>query len=164
MKPKPVPPGPGQESVWDYPRPPRLEIVEAEVEVFFGGRSIAYAEHGIRILETSHPPVHYLAPDDIEDGVLEDNGNTSYCEFKGVARYFDVVVGDKRSKDAAWTYDEPSPGYEAMAGYVAFYPGRVESALLDGEAVQAQPGNFYGGWITTAVVGPFKGLTGTLDW
>ena len=164
MKPKPVPAGPGQESVWDYPRPPRLEIVEAEVEVFFAGRSIAYAEHGIRILETSHPPVHYLAPDDIEDGILEDNGNTSYCEFKGEARYFDVVVGEKRSKDAAWTYDEPSPGYEAMAGYIAFYPGRVESALLDGEAVQAQPGNFYGGWITTAVVGPFKGLTGTLDW
>jgi uncharacterized protein (DUF427 family) len=138
--------------------------VEAEVEVFFAGRSIAYTDAPLRVLETSHPPVYYVAPDDVEDGVLEPNGNTSVCEYKGEATYFDVVAGTKRSKDAAWTYEKPAPGYEAMAGYVAFYPGRVESALLDGEAVQAQPGNFYGGWITTAVVGPFKGLTGTLDW
>ncbi len=96
--------------------------------------------------------------------MLEPSGTTSSCEYKGEARYFDLVVGDKRSKDAAWAYESPAPGYEALAGYVAFYPGRVESALLDGEAVQPQPGNFYGGWITTAVVGPFKGLTGTADW
>ncbi len=164
MKPIPVPPGPGQESVWDYPRPPRVEAVGEEVEVYFSGRSIAYTDAPLRVLETSHPPVYYVPPDAVDEGVLEPSGNTSLCEYKGEARYFDLVVGGKRSKDAAWAYENPSPGYEAIAGYIAFYPGRVESALLDGEAVQAQPGNFYGGWITTAVVGPFKGLTGTLDW
>jgi len=164
MKPKPIPPGPGQESVWDYPRPPRLEAVAEEVEVFFEGLSIAYTDAPLRVLETSHPPVYYVPPDCVEEGVLERSDRTSVCEFKGVARYFDVVVGGKRSKDAAWVYNEPAPGYEAMAGYVGFYPGRVESALLDGEAVQAQPGGFYGGWITTSIVGPFKGLAGTADW
>ncbi|HEX7275796.1 MAG TPA: DUF427 domain-containing protein [Acidimicrobiales bacterium] len=164
MKPNPVPPGPGQESVWDYPRPPRVEAVDEEVEVYFAGRSVAYTDTPLRVLETSHPPVYYVPPDAIDEGVLEPNGNTTFCEYKGEARYFDLVVGDKRSKDAAWAYEAPAPGYEALAGYVAFYPGRVESALLDGEAVQPQPGSFYGGWITTAVVGPFKGLTGTADW
>jgi uncharacterized protein (DUF427 family) len=164
MKPKPAVAGPGQESVWDYPRPPKLEEVAEEVEVFFAGRSIAYTEAPLRVLETSHPPVYYVPPDSVDEGVLEPNGRTTDCEYKGQARYFDLVVGDQRSKDAAWTYDDPAPGYEAMAGYVAFYPGRVETALLDGEAVQPQPGGFYGGWITTAVVGPFKGLTGSADW
>jgi uncharacterized protein (DUF427 family) len=164
MKPKPIPPGPGQESVWDYPRPPRLEAVAEEVEVFFEGLSIAYTDAPLRVLETSHPPVYYVPPECLEEGVLEPTDRTSSCEFKGVARYFDLVVDGKRSKDAAWVYDEPAPGYEAMAGYVGFYPGRVESALLDGEAVQAQPGGFYGGWITTSIVGPFKGLAGTADW
>jgi uncharacterized protein (DUF427 family) len=163
MKPKPVPPGPGQESVWDYPRPPRLEAVDEEVEVYCAGRSIAYTDAPLRVLETSHPPVYYVPPGAVEDGVLEPTGHTSYCEFKGEARYFDVVVGGKRVREAAWTYDHPAPGYEAMAGYVAFYPGKVE-ALLEGEAVQPQPGGFYGGWITTSVVGPFKGLPGTQDW
>jgi len=164
MKPKPVPPGPGQESVWDYPRPPRLEAVAEDVEVYFDGRSIAFTEAPLRVLETSHPPVYYVPPDCVEEGVLQPNGRTSYCEFKGIARYFDLVAGDNRSVDAAWAYDEPAPGFEAMAGYVGFYPARVESALLDGEAVQPQPGGFYGGWITTSIVGPFKGLAGTLDW
>ena len=163
MKPNPVPPGPGQESVWDYPRPPRLEAVDEEIDVYFAGQGICFTDAPLRVLETSHPPVYYVPPDSLEPDVLEANGTTSFCEFKGEARYFDVVVGDKRSKDAAWTYDNPLPGYEAMAGYIGFYPGRVE-CLLGGEAVQPQPGGFYGGWITTAVVGPFKGLTGTLDW
>jgi len=164
MKPNPIPPGPGQESVWDYPRPPRLEAVDEDVEIFFASRSIAYTDAPLRVLETSHPPVYYVPPDSVAAGVLQPNGRTSYCEFKGTARYFDLVLHDERSKDAAWAYDDPSPGFEAMAGYVGFYPARVESVLLDGEAVQAQPGGFYGGWITTSVVGPFKGLPGTLDW
>ncbi len=164
MKPKPTPPGPGQESVWDYPRPPRMEAVDAEVEIFFAGLSIAYTDAPLRVLETSHPPVYYVPPDAIDEGVLEPTDTTSFCEYKGRARYFDLVVGDQRSKDAAWAYDEPLPGYEQLAGYVAFFPARVETALLDGEAVQPQPGNFYGGWITTAVVGPFKGLPGTSGW
>ena len=163
MKPNPVPPGPGQESVWDYPRPPRLEAVDEEIEVYFAGRPSPSPTPPCGCSRPATRRSITCPPTAVEEGVLEPNGHTSFCEFKGDARYFDLVVGDKRSKDAAWTYEEPLPGYEAMAGYIGFYPGRVE-CLLEGEAVQPQPGGFYGGWITTAVVGPFKGLTGTLDW
>ena len=123
MKPKPVPPGPGQESVWDYPRPPRLEAVDDEIDVYFAGQGICFTDAPLRVLETSHPPVYYVPPDSLEPDVLEASGTTSFCEFKGDARYFDVVVGDKRSKDAAWTYDNPLPGYEAMSRLHRLLPG-----------------------------------------
>ncbi|MDQ4134029.1 MAG: DUF427 domain-containing protein [Actinomycetota bacterium] len=163
-RPEPVPPGWGQESVWDYPRPPRLEAVRAQVEVIFGGQTIALTLQPLRVLETSHPPVYYLPPDSIVPGVLAPTGRTTFCEYKGVASYFTVTLGAHSEVDAAWAYADPSPGYEPLAGYVSFYPGRMEVCLVDGDFVQAQPGGFYGGWITSSVVGPFKGAPGSEGW
>ena len=164
IRPEPVPPGPGQESVWDYPRPPRLEAVRRQVEVIHGGQTIALTLEPLRVLETSHPPVYYLPRDSIVPGVLTPTGRTSFCEFKGVASYFSVVVGSAVAPEAAWCYESPSPGYEAMAGYVSFYPEQVEVCLVDGEYVQGQPGGFYGGWVTGEIVGPFKGAPGSEGW
>jgi uncharacterized protein (DUF427 family) len=164
MRPEPVPPGPGQESVWDYPRPPRLEAVRRQVEVIHGGQTVALTLEPLRVLETSHPPVYYLPRDSVVPGVLVPTGRTSFCEFKGVASYFTVVMGSAVAPDAAWCYESPSPGYEAMAGYVSFYPEQVEVCLVDGEYVQGQPGGFYGGWVTGEVVGPFKGAPGSEGW
>jgi uncharacterized protein (DUF427 family) len=164
MRPEPVPPGPGQESVWDYPRPPRLEAVRRQVEVIHGGQTIALSLEALRVLETSHPPVYYLPRDSVVPGVLVPTGRTSVCEFKGVASYFTVVMGSAVAPDAAWSYEQPAPGYEAMAGYVSFYPEQVEVCLIDGEYVQGQPGGFYGGWVTGEIVGPFKGAPGSEGW
>ena len=164
IRPEPVPPGPGQESGWDYPRPPRLEAVRRQVEVIHGGQTIALTLEPLRVLETSHPPVYYLPRDSVVPGVLVPTGRTSFCEFKGVATYFTVVMGSAVARDAAWSYESPSPGYEAMAGYVSFYPEQVEVCLVDGEYVQGQPGGFYGGWVTGEIVGPFKGGPGSESW
>lgn len=162
--PHPHPPGPGQESVWDYPRPPRVEEARCQVEVIFGGNTIAVSVTPIRVLETSHPPAYYFPPDAVIPGCLEPSGRASHCEFKGRASYLSLVLGPHRAPDAAWRYDAPSPGYEAIAGHVAFYPGRVDACLVDGELVSPQPGDFYGGWVTSGVVGPFKGGPGTETW
>ena len=164
MRPEPLPRGPGQESVWDYPRPPRLEAVRRQVEVIHGGQTIALTLEPLRVLETSHPPVYYLPRDSVVPGVLVPTGRTSFCEFKGVASYFSVVMGSAVAPEAAWCYESPSPGYEAMAGYVSFYPEQVEVCLVDGEYVQGQPGGFYGGWVTGEIVGPFKGAPGSEGW
>jgi uncharacterized protein (DUF427 family) len=125
---------------------------------------IADSRWAIRVCETSHPPVFYVPRDDIAVGVLERAQGGSWCEWKGTATYWDVVVGERRRSQAAWSYQDPSPGFEHLAGAVAFYPGRVDRALVDGETVRPQAGGFYGGWITDEVVGPFKGEPGTLGW
>ncbi|MGI9032983.1 MAG: DUF427 domain-containing protein [Acidimicrobiales bacterium] len=166
MLPRPelIVPMPGQESAWDYPRPPRLEAVRRQVEVILGGETIALTLAPLRVLETSHPPVFYLPPDSIVPGVLTPTGRTSFCEFKGVASYFSVAMKGQVAIDGAWSYQDPSAGYEAMAGYVSFYPARMEVCLVDGDYVEGQPGGFYGGWITSDVVGPFKGGPGTEGW
>lgn len=157
-------PQPGQESVWDYPRPPRVEPTSKRVRVVFNGQTIADTTCAYRVLETSHPPVYYIPPDDIVAGVLQPAANRSFCEFKGSASYYDVVIGEQRASSAAWYYPHPSPGFEALANYVAFYPGRMEACYVDDEQVQAQAGDFYGGWITSEIVGPFKGGPGTRGW
>ena len=163
-RPEPLPVGPGQESVWDYPRPPRVEPVRNQVEVIFAGETIAVTLTPLRVLETSHPPVYYLPPDAVFPGAVAANGRTSWCEFKGTASYLDATWKKQTSTDAAWTYLEPSPGYESLAGYVAFYPARVDVCLVDLQPVTPQPGGFYGGWVTPDVVGPFKGGPGTEGW
>ena len=150
--------------MWDYPRPPRLEAVRRQVEVIHGGQTIALTLEPLRVLETSHPPVYYLPRDSVVPGVLAPTGRTSFCEFKGVATYFRVTLGSAVAPDAAWSYEQPAPGYEAMAGYVSFYPEQVEVCLVDGEYVQGQPGGFYGGWVTGEIVGPFKGGPGSESW
>ena len=158
------PAGPGQESVWDYPRPPSAEVTDRHVVVEVGGRVVADSRRAVRVCETSHPPVYYVPRDDVADGVLVRGQGSSWCEWKGPATYWDIVVGDRIVAGAGWSYEDPSPGYEHLRGAVAFYPGLVDRATLDGVAVQPQPGGFYGGWITPDVVGPFKGAPGTLGW
>ncbi|THJ65819.1 DUF427 domain-containing protein [Arthrobacter echini] len=161
---KRVQPGPGQESVWDYPRPPRVERSSARIEVRFGGQLIAATSSAVRVLETSHPPVHYLPIEDFLPGVLKPVDGSTHCEFKGAAAYFDVVAGTARSPRGAWTYPRPVRGYEDLSTRAAIYPAQMDSCTVDGERVQAQEGGFYGGWITSMIAGPFKGGAGTWGW
>jgi uncharacterized protein (DUF427 family) len=159
-----IAPGPGQESVWDYPRPPRLEDSGKHVQVIFNGIVIADTRHAKRVLETSHPPVYYIPPADINEKCLARTARTSLCEWKGAAGYYTVRAGDREASDAAWCYPDPTPEFAAIKNYVAFYPGRMEACYLDNERVRSQPGDFYGGWITNEIVGPFKGAPGTWGW
>ncbi len=163
-RPTPDPVRPSQESVWDYPRPPRLEPTTRRLRVVLGGTVIAETRRGWRVLETSHPPNYYFPPADVAPGVLERADGSSWCEFKGRAHYFTARAGDGVVPEAAWGYDDPSPGFGALRGAVAFYAGRVDAALVDDELAEPQPGGFYGGWITSDVAGPFKGAPGTLGW
>ena len=158
------PVGPGQESVWDYPRPPSADVTARHVVVEVGGQPIADTRRAVRVCETSHPPVYYVPRDDVADGVLERAPGGSWCEWKGSATYWDVVVEGRRVAQAAWSYEDPSPGFALLRGAVAFYPGRVDRAFVDDEPARPQAGGFYGGWITDEVVGPFKGEPGTLGW
>jgi uncharacterized protein (DUF427 family) len=132
--------------------------------VEFGGREITRSDRAVRVLETSHPPVYYVPLDDIEPGVLEPTPTSTFCEFKGRASYYTLRVGERESVDAGWTYHDPAPGYEALAGMVAFYPGRVDACFVGDEQAEPQAGDFYGGWITGAIIGPFKGGPGTFGW
>jgi len=157
-------PAAGQESVWDYPRPPRLEKVGERLRVIFAGQMIADTVAGYRVLETSHPPVYYIPPDDIARQYLRAVAGSSWCEFKGDARYWSLDVDDKRSDNAAWSYPNPSPAFADIAGYLAFYASRVDACWVSDERVQPQEGDFYGGWITSRIVGPFKGGAGTRGW
>lgn len=159
-----VVPGPGQESVWDYPRPPRVEDSAQHVQVVFNGVVIADSRRARRVLETSHPPVYYIPPEDVRVEYLTTTPRATFCEFKGAASYYSVSVGDKTAANGAWYYPRPRAGYTGIAGYVAFYPGRMDACTVDGELVQAQRGDFYGGWVTSNIVGPFKGGPGTIGW
>jgi len=161
---KRIEPGPGQESVWDYPRPPRLEVTSKRIQIVLAGVTIADTTRAQRVLETSHPPVYYLPPDDVAREYLRPARGSSFCEWKGEASYYDIVVGDRVAAQAAWTYRQPSPAFAPIADYIAIYPGKMDECSVDGERVQAQPGDFYGGWITSDIVGPFKGDLGTWGW
>jgi uncharacterized protein (DUF427 family) len=161
---KRVTPGPGQESVWDYPRPPRVERSTARVAVEFGGQTIADSTRAYRVLETSHPPVFCLPEEDVRTDLLVAVRGRTMCEFKGQAKYFDVVVGDRRAERAVWTYPDPTLAFAAIQDCFSFYPSKMDACWVDGERVQPQEGDFYGGWITSAIVGPFKGGAGTWGW
>jgi uncharacterized protein (DUF427 family) len=154
----------GQESVWDYPRPPRVEPEARLVRIVLGGAAIATTDHALRVLETSHPPGIYVPPEAFSPGSLRPNPRRSVCEWKGVAAYWDLSGGQATRRAAAWSYSEPLPGFEPIAGYISVYPGRVDACYLDDEAVRPQEGGFYGGWITDDIVGPFKGGAGTVGW
>jgi len=164
MRPRPEKPGPGQESVWDYPRPPRLEPFEGSITIELGGQVIASTTRGWRVLETSHPPTYYLPREAFADGVLRDAPGSSWCEWKGQARYYDLVTDAAVAPKAAWTYPTPSPGFEPIAGAIAVMAAQVDRCTVNGETVVAQPGGFYGGWVTSWVVGPFKGIPGSMGW
>ena len=164
MRRRRVEPGPGQESVWDYPRPPRMEDVGEKVKVVFGGVTLAYTTRAKRVLETSHPPVYYVPPEDIRKEHLKPSGATSYCEWKGRTSYYDVVAERRTAERAAWFYPEPTRSFRDLEGYVAFYPSKMDACWVGGEKVEAQEGDFYGGGITPDIVGPFKGSPGTWGW
>lgn len=153
------------ESVWDYPRPPVVVPSSERVVIELGGEVVVDTRRSLRVLETSHPPVYYLPVDAVRPGLLRPVGGTTWCEYKGVASYFDIASPSGRViSRAAWHYPDPTAGYEDLAGHVAFYPGQVDRCTVDGETVVAQPGDFYGGWITSRVTGPFKGAPGTSGW
>ncbi len=159
-------PGPGQESVWDYPRPPRVEASASRVRLWFAGVKVADTRAALRVLETAGPPTYYLPRRDLLAGCLRDaeGATTTLCEWKGLAAYADVRIGPRRFRETAWFYPEPDPAYAVLRDHVAFFAGRGGRATVDGEWVRPQPGPFYGGWITDAIVGPFKGEPGTEGW
>ena len=161
---KRVTPGPGQESVWDYPRPPLIERAGVRVRVEFHGAVLADTAQAVVVKETSHPPVYYVPPVDVAMPYLREASKSSYCEWKGRASYYDVEVDDRRVANAAWYYRDPVPAFVLLKDCIAFYPSKMDACYVDGERVQAQAGDFYGGWITSRVVGPFKGGAGTMGW
>jgi uncharacterized protein (DUF427 family) len=153
-----------QESVWDYPRPPRAEPSTKRIRVVFNGETIADTTRAVRVLETSHPPVYYIPPQDVRMECMTATSRHTFCEFKGSASYWTVKVGARRVENAAWSYQTPSSGYEAIKGCIAFYPSKMDACYVDDEQAQPQEGDFYGGWITANIVGPFKGGVGTWGW
>jgi uncharacterized protein (DUF427 family) len=163
-RPTPQKPGPGQESVWDYPRPPRLEEFTGSITVELGGQTIASTTRAWRVLETSHPPTYYLPRNCFREGALRQAAGSSWCEWKGQASYYDLVSASTTAPRAAWTYLHPTPGFTAISGAIAVMAALVDRCTVNGEVVQPQPGGFYGGWVTSWVVGPFKGVPGSTGW
>ncbi|MEM1349178.1 MAG: DUF427 domain-containing protein [Myxococcota bacterium] len=162
--PTPVPPKPGQESVWDYPRPPALERVDKALKIVFRGETIAETTKGWRVLETSHPPVYYFPVEDVRRTYVEEAAGSSFCEWKGHASYVDVVVAGERLERVGWYYATPTPRFEELAGAIAFYCAPMDACYVGDEQATPQPGGFYGGWVTSDVVGPFKGGPGSWGW
>jgi uncharacterized protein (DUF427 family) len=162
--PQRVAPGPGQESVWDFPRPPRVEPVAERLRVVIGGEVVAETTRGLRVVETASPPSYYFPPEDVELDALDRSTHWSVCEWKGEAAYHSYARAGRRVENVAWSYERPNPGYEALAGHLAFYAGRVDEAWIGDERATPQAGEFYGGWISSRVVGPFKGDPGTRGW
>ena len=153
-----------RESVWNYPRPPRLEPTTRHIRVVFDGALIAETRRAYRVLETSHPPVYYIPREDVDPARIERGEGSSFCEWKGSAVYFDVIGGSLRARAAAWSYPDPAPAFLPIRDALAFYAGLMDECTVDGERVVPQPGGFYGGWITSELDGPFKGAPGTAGW
>jgi uncharacterized protein (DUF427 family) len=149
-----------REFVWEYPRPPRLELSNKHISIVFNGVEIAKSDRAQRVLETSHPPVYYLPPSDIQMEYLQPTSQQSFCEWKGLANYYNLTVGERQVINAGWSYFEPTFEFSAIANYIAFYAGKMDACYVDGEKVIPQPGGFYGGWITKNLVGPFKSSAG----
>ncbi|NEO25720.1 MAG: DUF427 domain-containing protein [Kamptonema sp. SIO4C4] len=165
FRPKRIDPQPGQESVWDYPRPPKVEPSTEKIRVVYNGETLAESDKTYRVLETSHPPVYYIPPEDVKREYLTASPRQTFCEWKGVATYYTIKVGDKQSANAAWCYSNPSdPRFAPIDNYIAVYPSLMDACYVDDEQVQPQEGDFYGGWITQKIVGPFKGGVGTWGW
>ena len=164
MRPVPDPAAPGQESVWSYPRPAIAQPSPAHIVIEHAGIIVADTRAAVRTIETSHPPSYYIPPGDIAPGVLRRAEGSSYCEWKGAAVYWDVVIGTAVLPRVGWSYPSPTAGFAILRDHVAFYAGPFDRCTVDGEQVIPQPGRFYGGWITSAVAGPFKGGPGTGSW
>ncbi len=164
MRPQPEAPMPGQESVWDYPRPAIAERSDRHVRIEHAGITVADTVAAIRTLETSHPPSWYIPPDAIATGLLRPSDRRSFCEWKGEARYWHVAVGGQIFRDVAWSYPDPTPAFAMLRDHVAFYAGPFDACTIDDARVTPQPGGFYGGWITADLAGPFKGIPGSMGW
>ncbi|MEL6770036.1 MAG: DUF427 domain-containing protein [Bacteroidota bacterium] len=164
-RPQPERPAPGQESVWDYPRPPLLEPTPKRIRIEHRGVVIAETTRALRLLETSHPPTYYLPPDDLCTDLLRLTSKTSGCEWKGRAVYFDLVMPDGEVvPEVAWAYPSPTARFAALEDHLAFYAAPLDGCFVDGERVTPQPGGFYGGWVTSDLAGPFKGIPGSWGW
>ncbi len=163
-KPVPIPPGSGQESVWDYPRPPRVEAVPERIRVVIDGHTLADTTRAFRVLETAGAPVYYVHPEDVDLSRLRATKISTTCEWKGAASYFDYDDGDRTIEAVAWSYADPKPGFEQVGGHLAFFAGRVDEAWVGNERATPQPGGFYGGWVTRGIVGPIKGEPGSQGW
>ena len=155
---------PGQESVWAYPRPAIAQPGGAHVQIVHAGMIVADTYSSVRTLETSHPPSYYIPPSDITPGLLRRAGGGSFCEWKGEATYWDVVIGEQVLPRAGWSYPRPTAPFECLRDHIAFYAGPFDRCSIDGETVVPQAGGFYGGWITSRQAGPFKGGPGTMGW
>ncbi len=152
------------ESVWDYPRPPRVELVEWNIQVEHDGILVVDAPWAHRVLETSQPPAYYVAPDFVRLDLLVHSSSRTFCEWKGLASYVDLVTPRGVLADAGWRYDDPTDAFAPIAGCYAFYAQKVDRCSVDGEAVVPNEGSFYGGWVTSNLIGPFKGAPGTAHW
>jgi uncharacterized protein (DUF427 family) len=164
VHPERVEPGPGQESVWDYPRPPALVPCDHHVVVRFGGEVVADTTSALRVLETSQPPSYYLPAADVRTDLLRPVERTTFCEWKGHAAYWTLDTGTARAEAAVWSYPDPTPPFAGLVDHFAFYAQQMDECTVDGEVVDPNEGSFYGGWITSKVVGPFKGGPGTQGW
>ncbi len=164
FRPEKIQPQEGQESVWDYPRPPRLEPCHKHIQIIFNGVTIVDTKNAYRVLETSHPPHYYIPPEDIQMEYLQPSQKGSFCEWKGTANYYTLTVNDKQAVNVGWYYPNPTPAFSDIKDYVAFYADPMDKCLVNGEIVTPQPGTFYGGWITSDIVGPFKGGAGSWGW
>ncbi|MEQ8238361.1 MAG: DUF427 domain-containing protein [Cyclobacteriaceae bacterium] len=161
---KKIKPLPGQESVWDYPRPPAIEPFSGHLRIIFQGEIIVDTNKAFRVLETSHPPSYYLPIADFKSGTLRKIAGSSYCEWKGMAEYYEIEVNGMKAKKCAWGYPNPNIKFAAIKDHVSVYAHMMEACYVNDEKVQAQEGDFYGGWITSKIVGPFKGGAGTWGW
>ena len=159
-----IEPGPGQESVWDYPRPPRVEAVPERLRVVVGGTTVADTTRGLRVLETAGAPGLLLPARRRPDGPVRRSPRSTFCEWKGGASYHTLVVDGREIENVAWSYADPKPGYEAIGGHLAFYAAKVDKPWVGDERATPQPGGFYGGWVTSRIVGPMKGEPGSEGW
>lgn len=164
MPPRPDPVQPGQRSVWDFPRPAVAEPCDAHIRIQHRGMIIAETRNAICTYETSHPPSYYIPPQDVAPGLLRRASGSSFCEWKGAASYWDVVIGDEVLQRVGWSYASPTASFAILRNHIAFYAGPFDKCTVNGETVIPQPGAFYGGWITSGFAGPFKGGPGTMGW
>lgn len=164
MKSNRIEPQHGQESVWDYPRPPRIEDFSGRIKIIFNGVTIADTINAKRALETSHPPVYYIPPQDVKKEYLSQAENHTFCEWKGSANYCHLTISDRSARYACWYYPEPVADFARLKDHLAFYAQKMDECYVDDELVLPQPGKFYGGWVTKNIVGPFKGEEGSETW
>jgi uncharacterized protein (DUF427 family) len=152
------------ENVRDYPRPPRLERCDYPIQIVLGGVQIVETQDALRVLETFHPPTYYISPSAFLPGTVFEASGASHCEWKGRARYVSLLAGGKTAERCGWAYDRPTPDFTSIAGHIAVYCHMMDACFVDGERATPQPGNFYGGWVNSWIIGPIKGAPGTTHW